>query len=34
MVSYEVCIGLIILTVVLCAGGLNLGIIVNAQEDC
>jgi NADH-quinone oxidoreductase subunit H len=34
MVSYEVCIGLIILTVVLCAGGLNLGTIVTAQEDC
>lgn len=34
MISYEVCIGLIILTVVLCAGGLNLGTIVTAQEDC
>jgi NADH-quinone oxidoreductase subunit H len=34
MVSYEVCIGLIILSVVLCAGGLNLGTIVAAQEDC
>jgi len=34
MVSYEVCIGLIILTVVLCSGGLNLGTIVTAQEDC
>lgn len=34
MISYEVCIGLIILSVVVCAGDLNLTNIVNAQEDC
>jgi len=34
MISYEVCIGLIILAVVICAGDLNLSKIVLAQEDC
>jgi NADH:ubiquinone oxidoreductase subunit H len=34
MISYEVCIGLIILSVVVCAGDLNLISIVNAQKDC
>ena len=34
MISYEVCIGLIILSVVVCAGDLNLTNIVTAQEDC
>ena len=34
MISYEVCIGLIILSVILCVGSLNLTDIVLAQEDC
>jgi NADH-quinone oxidoreductase subunit H len=34
MISYEVCIGLIILSVVVCAGSLNLTDIVNAQKEC
>ena len=33
MVSYEVSIGLIIISVLLCAGSLNLSKIVLAQED-
>ena len=33
MISYEVCIGLIIISVVLCAGSLNLTDIVKAQEE-
>ncbi len=33
MVSYEVSIGLVIITVLLCAGSLNLTEIVNAQRD-
>lgn len=33
MVSYEVSIGLILMTVLLCAGSLNLSEIINAQED-
>jgi NADH-quinone oxidoreductase subunit H len=33
MVSYEVSIGLIIITVLLCAGSLNLSAIVNAQQE-
>ena len=32
MVSYEVSIGFVIITVLLCAGSLNLGAIVTAQE--
>ena len=32
MVSYEVSIGLVIITVLLCAGSLNLSAIVNAQK--
>ena len=32
MVSYEVSIGFVIVTVLLCAGSLNLGAIVNAQR--
>lgn len=34
MISYEVCIGLIILSVVVCVGDLNLIKIVNAQQNC
>lgn len=34
MISYEVCIGLIILSVILCVGSLNLTEIVLAQKDC
>ena len=34
MISYEVCIGLIILSVIVCVGDLNLINIVNAQKDC
>lgn len=34
MISYEVSIGVIIMTVVLCAGSLNLSTIVYAQEEC
>lgn len=34
MISYEVCIGLIILSVVVCVGNLNLTNIVNAQQNC
>lgn len=33
MISYEVCIGLIIISVVLCAGALNLTDIVLAQKE-
>jgi NADH-quinone oxidoreductase subunit H len=33
MVSYEVSIGFVIITVLLCAGSLNLGDIVEAQND-
>jgi NADH-quinone oxidoreductase subunit H len=33
MVSYEVSIGLVIITVLLCVGSLNLTAIVNAQQD-
>jgi NADH-quinone oxidoreductase subunit H len=33
MVSYEVSMGLIIITVLLCAGSLNLSVIVEAQRD-
>ena len=33
MISYEVSIGLIIISVVICAGGLNLTTIIKAQED-
>src|SRR3984957_5679232 len=33
MVSYEVSIGLVIITVLLCAGSLNLSAIVEAQRD-
>lgn len=33
MVSYEVSIGLVIITVLLCAGSLNLTAIVNAQDS-
>src|SRR4029079_14346603 len=32
MVSYEVSIGFVIITVLLCAGSLNLGAIVEAQD--
>src|SRR6266704_4557518 len=32
MVSYEVSIGFVIITVLLCAGSLNLTVIVNAQD--
>ena len=34
MISYEVCIGLIILNVIVCVGSLNLTDIVLAQKDC
>jgi len=34
IVSYEVSIGLIIITVLLCAGTLNLSLIVEAQKTC
>lgn len=34
MISYEVCIGLIILSVIVCVGSLNLTDIVNAQQNC
>lgn len=34
MISYEVCIGLILLSVIVCVGELNLIKIVNAQKDC
>ena len=33
MVSYEVSIGFVIVTVLLCVGSLNLGDVVNAQRD-
>jgi NADH-quinone oxidoreductase subunit H len=33
MISYEVSIGLIIITVILCAGSLNITKIVLAQEE-
>jgi len=33
MISYEVCIGLILLSVIVCVGDLNLTKIVNAQKD-
>jgi NADH-quinone oxidoreductase subunit H len=33
MVSYEVSIGFVMITVLLCAGSLNLGAIVDAQEE-
>jgi NADH:ubiquinone oxidoreductase subunit H len=33
MISYEVCIVLIMLSVVICAGELNLTKIVEAQKD-
>jgi len=33
MVSYEVSMGLIIITVLLCAGSLNLSVIVGSQRD-
>ncbi|SFK13923.1 NADH-quinone oxidoreductase subunit NuoH [Methylocapsa palsarum] len=33
MISYEVSIGFVIITVLLCAGSLNLGDIVNAQDS-
>src|SRR4029078_538678 len=34
MVSYEVSIGFVIITVLLCVGSLNMSEIVNAQKDC
>ena len=34
MISYEVSIGIIIMTVIMCAGSLNLSTIVYAQEEC
>jgi len=34
MVSYEVSIGLIVITVIFCSGSLNLSVIVEAQADC
>ena len=34
MISYEVCIGLIILSVIVCVGSLNLTDIVIAQKNC
>ena len=34
MISYEVCIGLIMLAVIVCAGSLNLTDVVNAQKGC
>lgn len=34
MISYEVSIGIIVMTVILCAGSLNLSTIVYAQEAC
>jgi len=34
MISYEVCIGLIILAVIVCVGSLNLTDIVLAQKNC
>jgi NADH-quinone oxidoreductase subunit H len=33
MISYEVSIGIIILSVIICAGSLNLTKIVLAQQD-
>jgi len=33
MISYEVSIGLIIITTILCAGSLNLSDLVSAQEE-
>jgi NADH-quinone oxidoreductase subunit H len=33
MISYEVSMGLIIISVILCAGSLNLTAIVKAQEE-
>lgn len=34
MVSYEVSIGLIVITVLFCSGSLNLSAIVEAQREC